>query len=66
MIKVTLTTNADVIKGIYYYMRTEHGMTATTEEEADEIMIKYLDAFIDEHGIDLALSDGLLVPTITN
>jgi len=62
MTNVKLTSDPKVLVGIYDYMRNVHGMIADTEEEAQTIMMSYLDAFIDEYGLDVALTDGLLIP----
>jgi hypothetical protein len=63
MMNLTLTQDGEVIKGIFRYMSNEHGLQAQDDNEAKAIMLTYLDLFIDEYGVDLALEDGLLVPT---
>ena len=63
MLNVTLTNDSKVIAGIYEYMRNAHDLQAKDEKEAQAIMLTYLSMFIDEYGVDLALEDGLLVPT---
>jgi hypothetical protein len=62
MINVKLTSDPKVLVGIYDYLRNVHGMIADSEEEAQAMMMAYLDAFIEEHGLDVALTDGLLIP----
>lgn len=65
MMNVSLTTDPKVLVGIYDFMRNTHGLVAETEEDAQAIMMTYIELFIDEYGLDTALTDGLLVPTET-
>ena len=62
MITLALTQDTEVIKGIYNYMRNEYELQANDEKEAQAIMLTYLEMFVEEHGVDRALEDGLLVP----
>jgi hypothetical protein len=65
MLNVSLTTNPETLTGIYTYLRNEFGLVAESEEDAQNMMKAYLNAFIEKYGVDVALTDGLLVPTET-
>jgi hypothetical protein len=62
MINVKLTSDPETLTGIYTYLREAGGMIPRDEEEAQAMMMAYLDAFIQQYGIDVALTDGLLIP----
>jgi hypothetical protein len=66
MINANLTSDPKILTEIYTYLREEGGMIPETEEEAQAMMMSYIDAFIQEYGVDEAFSEGLLIPLKMN
>jgi hypothetical protein len=66
MINANLTSDPKILTEIYTYLREEGGMIPETEEEAQAMMMSYIDAYIQEYGVDEAFSEGLLIPPKMN
>ena len=66
MLNVTVTSDPEVHKGIFRFMREQHGMVADCDDSAREILQCYLEQFIEEYGLEQGSEDGLFRPTVLN